>query len=55
MFDFGVMGFFISAFVWYYEQNTLFEELDTFPFSGHTGGVASHFGPLETTNVNHWT
>jgi hypothetical protein len=53
MFDFGVMGFFKLTFVWYCEQNTLFEGLDMFPFPGHTGGVVSpHFGCLETASLN---
>lgn len=56
MFDLGIMGFFTSTFVQYFEQNILLEGLDIFLFSGHTGGVVStHFGPLETAILNHWT
>jgi hypothetical protein len=38
-------------------ENTTFQKLDLFLSSGEGGGekTPTHLGPLERTNLNHWT
>jgi hypothetical protein len=37
-------------------KNTTFRKLDLFPSSGEGGGEDTYsVGPLERTNLNHWT
>jgi hypothetical protein len=48
-----VSGFFPSSGIL---ENTMFRKLDLFPSSGEGGGkTPTQLGPLERTNLNHWT
>jgi hypothetical protein len=55
-FNFGVLGFFTQPLSGTMNRIHCYRAWKHFSFSGHTGGVVStHFGPLETANLNHWT